>query len=53
MLDWPAVAAVLSVYIVGVMIPGPNFVAVAHRAASSTRGEALAVVAGIVSVSLI
>jgi threonine efflux protein len=53
MLDWPAIAAVLSVYIVGVMIPGPNFVAVAHRAVSSTRREALAVVAGIVSVSLI
>jgi len=53
MLDWPAVAAVFSVYIIGVMIPGPNFVAVVHRAVSSTRREALAVVAGIVSVSLI
>jgi threonine efflux protein len=50
--DSSAVLAVLSVYIAGVVIPGPNFVAVAHKAASSTRSEALAVVAGIVLVSL-
>ena len=52
MVDSSAVLAVLSVYIAGVVIPGPNFVAVAHKAASSTRSEALAVVAGIVLVSL-
>jgi threonine/homoserine/homoserine lactone efflux protein len=40
------------VYIAGVVIPGPNFVAVAHKAASATRLEALAVVAGIVLVNL-
>jgi threonine efflux protein len=34
------------------VIPGPNFVAVAHKAASTTRTEALAVVAGIVLVNL-
>jgi threonine/homoserine/homoserine lactone efflux protein len=50
--DSSAVLTVLSVYIAGVVIPGPNFVAVAHKAASSTRSEALAVVAGIVLVSL-
>lgn len=52
MIDSSAVLAVFSVYIAGVVIPGPNFVAVAHKAASSTRSEALAVVAGIVLVSL-
>jgi threonine/homoserine/homoserine lactone efflux protein len=51
-IDSSAVLAVFSVYIAGVVIPGPNFVAVAHKAASSTRSEALAVVAGIVLVSL-
>jgi threonine/homoserine/homoserine lactone efflux protein len=40
------------VYVAGVVIPGPNFVAVAHKAASTTRTEALAVVAGIVLVNL-
>jgi threonine efflux protein len=50
--DSSAVLAVFSVYVAGLVIPGPNFVAVAHKAASSTRSEALAVVAGIVLVSL-
>ncbi|MEK6421416.1 MAG: LysE family translocator [Burkholderia gladioli] len=52
LIDWHAVLAVLSVYIVGVVIPGPNFVAVAHKAASSTRAAALAMVGGIVTVNL-
>lgn len=52
MIDWSAVLAVFSVYIVGVMMPGPNFVAVAHKAASSTRRQALAMVLGIVVVNL-
>lgn len=52
MIDWSAVLAVFSVYITGVMIPGPNFVAVLHKAVSSTRTEALAVVAGIVLVNM-
>lgn len=52
MIDWSAVLAVFSVYIVGVMMPGPNFVAVAHKAASSTRRQALAMVLGIVFVNL-
>lgn len=51
-IDWHAVLAVLSVYVIGVVIPGPNFVAVAHKAASTTRHAALAMVAGIVSVNL-
>ncbi|NBI44048.1 LysE family translocator [Burkholderia sp. ISTR5] len=52
LIDWHAVLTVLSVYVVGVVIPGPNFVAVAHKAASSTRAAALAMVGGIVSVNL-
>lgn len=51
-IDWTAVLAVFSVYITGVIIPGPNFVAVLHKAASSTRSAALAMVAGIVLVNL-
>jgi threonine/homoserine/homoserine lactone efflux protein len=51
-IDSSAVLGVLSVYVAGVVIPGPNFVAVAHKAASATRVEALAVVAGIVLVNL-
>ena len=52
MVQWPAVLAVLSVYITGVTIPGPNFVAVVHKAVSYTRAAALALVAGIVIVNL-
>ncbi|MGS1001081.1 LysE family translocator [Burkholderia glumae] len=52
LIDWQAIVAVLSVYVVGVVAPGPNFVAVAHKAASSTRPAALALVGGIVSVNL-
>ncbi|HDS2537436.1 TPA: LysE family transporter [Klebsiella pneumoniae subsp. pneumoniae] len=47
-----AVLAVFTVYIVGVVIPGPNFVAVAHKAVSARRSEAFALVAGIVLVNL-
>ena len=52
MIDIHAVLTVLSVYAVGVVIPGPNFVAVAHKAASTNTREALAMVAGIVVVNL-
>jgi threonine/homoserine/homoserine lactone efflux protein len=52
MVDGTAVLGVFSVYIAGVVSPGPNFVAVAHKAASASRFEALAVVAGIVLVNL-
>ncbi|KPU61945.1 lysE type translocator family protein [Pseudomonas fluorescens] len=40
------------VYLAGVVIPGPNFVAVVHKAVAATRSEALALVAGIVVVNL-
>jgi len=40
MIDWSAVLAVFSVYIFGVVSPGPNFLAVAHKAASSSLGSA-------------
>lgn len=52
MLDSTAVLTVFWVYLAGVVIPGPNFVAVAHKAVAATRAEALALVAGIVTVNL-
>lgn len=52
MLDLHAIVTVLSVYVVGVVIPGPNFVAVAHKAASTSTREVLAMVAGVVVVNL-
>jgi len=52
MIDLHAVLTVLSVYAVGVVLPGPNFVAVAHKAASTNTRDALAMVAGIVVVNL-
>ncbi|VUD65016.1 Threonine efflux protein [Thalassocella blandensis] len=52
MLDLPAVFTVLLIYITGVMIPGPNFVAVTHTAISSTRKNALALEFGIVLVNI-
>jgi threonine/homoserine/homoserine lactone efflux protein len=52
MVDWSSVFIVFSIYIAGVIIPGPNFVAVTHEAISSSRKHALALVAGIVVVNL-
>lgn len=52
MVNWPAVFAVFSVYCAGVVIPGPNFLAVAHKAVSTTALHALVLVAGIVLVNL-
>ena len=42
---------VAGIYAVGVLSPGPNFLAVAHRALRHGRGEALAVAAGVVVVN--
>ncbi|KPU59532.1 lysE type translocator family protein [Pseudomonas fluorescens] len=52
MIDGSAVLTVFLVYLAGVVIPGPNFVAVVHKAVAATRLEALALVAGIVLVNL-
>jgi threonine efflux protein len=52
MIDYPAVASVFFVYLVGVMIPGPNFVAVTQQAVSVGRMHALALVLGIVLVNI-
>jgi threonine efflux protein len=52
MIDSSAVVAVFSAYVAGVVIPGPNFVAVAHKAASGPRSDSFALVAGIVLVNL-
>jgi len=51
-IDLHAIALVFSVYVVGVVIPGPNFVGIAHKAASSSTREALAMVGGTVVVNL-
>lgn len=52
MIDGSAVLTVFLVYLAGVVIPGPNFVAVVHKAVAASRSEALALVAGIVMVNL-
>ncbi|WP_144109112.1 LysE family translocator [Paraburkholderia sp. BCC1886] len=52
MIDPSAVATVFYVYAAGVVIPGPNFVAVVHQAVSGRRADTLALVAGIVIVNL-
>ncbi|KAB7896827.1 LysE family translocator [Rouxiella sp. S1S-2] len=52
MVDTHAVFTVLAIYLAGVVIPGPNFVAVVHKAVASTRASALALVAGIVVVNI-
>jgi threonine efflux protein len=52
MIDSSAVATFFSVYAAGVVIPGPNFVAVVHKAVSGRRSDTLALVAGIVIVNL-
>jgi threonine efflux protein len=52
MVDWSAIATVFSVYAAAVVIPGPNFVAITHKAVAGTRSDALALVAGIVTVNL-
>jgi threonine efflux protein len=53
MLDSTAVLTVFRVYLAGVVIPGPDFVTVAHKAVAGTGSEALALVAGIVVVNLL
>ena len=46
-----AVLAVGLICLLAIMSPGPNFVAVTHRAVTSPRREALALVAGIACIS--
>ncbi len=51
MVDFSVVLTAGLVCLAGVMSPGPNFVAVTHRAVTAPRGEALALVAGIACMS--
>jgi len=51
MLDTSAVFSATVVCLAGVMSPGPNFVAISHRAVSSSRLEALAMVLGIAMIN--
>lgn len=53
MFDTAAVISAAAVCLAGVMSPGPNFVAVTHRAAATTRHEALSMVVGIALVNLL
>lgn len=53
MLDTATVLSAAAVCLAGVMSPGPNFVAVTHRAATTTRYEALSMVVGIALVNLL
>ena len=53
MLDSSAVLSAAVVCLAGVMSPGPNFVAVTHRAISSSWAEAVAMVFGIAMVNML
>jgi threonine efflux protein len=53
MIDTSAVMSAALVCLAGVMSPGPNFVAVTHRAISSSRPEVVAMVAGIALVNML
>lgn len=53
MIDIAAVLTASAACLAGVMSPGPNFVAVTHRAVTSHRAEALALVSGITCVSVL
>lgn len=46
-----SVLAAALICLIAIMSPGPNFVAVTHRAVTATRTEAMALVAGIASIS--
>ena len=53
MFDTTAVLSAAVVCLAGVMSPGPNFVAVTHRAISFSRAEAVAMVFGIAMVNML
>jgi len=53
MIDGAAVAATAAIYAAGVVIPGPNFISVTHRAMADGRRAALLMATGIVSVNLL
>ena len=46
-----SVLAIALICLLAIMSPGPNFVAVTHRAVTAPRGEAMALVAGIACIS--
>ncbi len=54
MSDWLSeLLAIALLYLSGVILPGPNFVATVHRAVTRPLGEAMALVAGIASVNML
>lgn len=50
-IDYLSIASAAIVCLAGVMSPGPNFIAVTHRAVSASRMEALALVLGIMCIN--
>jgi len=52
MIDHGVLAAVILAYLPGVLVPGPNFIAVVHKSVAASRLEAIALVLGIVTVNL-
>ncbi len=53
MFDSHAVATIAALYVVAIVVPGANFVAITHRAMTSPRSQALALAGGIVLVNLV
>lgn len=53
MIDTSAIISAAIVCLAGVTSPGPNFVALAHRAVSSSRPEAIVMVAGIALINML
>ncbi len=51
--DLADLLAIAAVYVTGVVLPGPNFVATVHRAVSASRTEAMSLVAGIALVNML
>lgn len=51
MIDFSALASVGSIYLIGLFVPGPNFMVVVHSALRHGRPEALASMAGVVLVN--
>jgi len=51
MIDWGPLTNIAALFLLGAISPGPNFMAVAHRALNHGRAEAFATVFGVALVS--
>jgi len=52
MIDWTALIAIATLFMLGVVSPGPNFVVVAQRALNHGRAEAFSTILGVATVSV-